>query len=232
MVIKSITIKFGKDERYIERIHEEYGNDVDLKKKISLVGVDAKFKCTFPVYNFGDIKWYINGEKLEEMSTNDTEKFEKIDASTKYLKSEILTVKNITLDDKGKYMCQLMSEENSYPGFWKWNLSTILLVEQGQEAIVLHLDKKVENKRIRLDCRIMGLPQANLTWYKNYVPIDKVHFSTKVLVSNESPIISTSHLLINDLASENLGTYSCEAENILNTDIKSIEIEDDRELKT
>lgn len=222
-VIKPIAVKFGENKRYIKKLHKEIQNDFTKRDEV-LVGDDVKFECSFPIYDAGNITWFINEEELQ---LNLHRNVEKEDSSTTYTNSEMLSIRNVSLDDEGKYKCKLTPSPRPSYGmiFLRRNLSTTLSVVRGQRAKVQNLVKKIERKRMEIECKVLGYPQPNVTWFKDQTPINGDSIMNRVSWSEQKTFLTISYFIILVMTDDDVGNYSCVAVNQLGSDAKSEFIE-------
>ena len=71
-------------------------------------------------------------------------------------------------------------------------------------------------------CQVTGTPITNITWYFNGVPVETAN-TMKYVVSETSfnPTFKESKLSINNVELSEMGVYTCNASNIISSDISS-----------
>ena len=79
-------------------------------------------------------------------------------------------------------------------------------------------DVENEGAIANFDCRATGEPVPAISWYFNDVPVD-VTDTTKYNVV--SPSLGQSTIRINDVQSSDVGTYTCNATNVVSSNTSS-----------
>ena len=71
-------------------------------------------------------------------------------------------------------------------------------------------------------CQVTGAPIPSISWYFNGVPVEKAN-TMKYMISETSlnPIAKRSTLTINNVELSEMGTYTCNATNLISSDISS-----------
>ena len=87
--------------------------------------------------------------------------------------------------------------------------------------IILHLTDLLENEtnNIQFVCQAIGVPVPYIRWYFNGVMVnlsDSSKYNSSSMYLNESIIESILNII--NAESSDVGTYTCEAENIIGTD--------------
>ena len=87
--------------------------------------------------------------------------------------------------------------------------------------IILQLTDLLANEtnKIQFVCQAIGVPLPYITWYFNGVMLNLSEFNSSLLSLNESIIESSLSIL--NIQSSDVGTYTCEAENIIGRDHSS-----------
>ena len=67
-------------------------------------------------------------------------------------------------------------------------------------------------------CQATGEPVPTISWYFNDVPVDVTNTVKYVVVS---PLLSQSTIRINNVQSSDVGTYTCNATNVVSSDTSS-----------
>ena len=67
-------------------------------------------------------------------------------------------------------------------------------------------------------CQVIGEPVPTISWYFNVVPVDVTN-TVKYVVLSTSP--GRSILRINNVQSSDVGTYTCNATNVVSSDTSS-----------
>ena len=71
-------------------------------------------------------------------------------------------------------------------------------------------------------CQVTGEPVPSINWYFNGVPVDEANtmkYKITMMSLNTTTIKNT--LIIMNVESSDVGTYSCNATNVLSTDVRS-----------
>lgn len=222
--LASVPVKFGENKRFVEKLHEEFQNEF-MSRKETILGQTAEFECSFPMYDTGNITWFVGGQILQ------SGKIEKSDSSTEYRNAQILRIKNVTNEDEGKYECKLTPKVKPSYGmiFLKRNLTTTLSVVHGQAAKIQSLVQRRDKIQIEIECKVLGYPQPNLTWFKDQIPLLESRALYRNSWSEQKTYLTISHLKIMFENDEDAGNYSCVAVNMLGSDTKALWIDEDSE---
>ena len=79
-----------------------------------------------------------------------------------------------------------------------------------------------EGDTVSFTCRATGQPVPNITWYYNGAPVDEANtmkYSISMMLLNTATISNT--LIIMSVQSSDVGTYTCNATNVVSTDTSS-----------
>uniref|UniRef100_A0AC35G099 Ig-like domain-containing protein n=1 Tax=Panagrolaimus sp. PS1159 TaxID=55785 RepID=A0AC35G099_9BILA len=164
-------------------------------------------ETSFQPQNFIEVKWIFNGERI-----TDNEKYKtRVKAGNATLK-----INNPTINDSGKYICELKSSKN---GSVKQNIQVEVLKDRSKNAPIF-IDEPSENwiedkngKKLILKFSIQsGTTKAYFSWTKDDEPIKS---SGRVLIrtKEESDGKYTASLEIRDPDSDEIGEYLCTVKN-------------------
>ena len=80
-----------------------------------------------------------------------------------------------------------------------------------------------QSDNIAFKCQAVGEPVPDISWYFNGVMINVLDNSSKYMIMSRSLNITTTEntLTVYNLASPDVGTYSCNSSNIIGTDTSS-----------
>ena len=79
-------------------------------------------------------------------------------------------------------------------------------------------DTENDGGRANFDCQVTGEPIPTVSWYFNDVPVDVTNI-VKYTVTSSAPGQSTFR--INNVQSSDVGTYTCNATNVVSSDTSS-----------
>ena len=79
-----------------------------------------------------------------------------------------------------------------------------------------------EGDIVSFTCQVTGEPVPTITWYFNSAPVDEAN-TMKYIISMESlnPTTISSILTIMNVQSSDVGTYTCNATNVVSSDTSS-----------
>ena len=131
--------------------------------------------------------------------------------------SSALIVKYGQLEDAGEYRCVAMNEGGEAECTGKLIVSPVQMPPLFTEPLKdLQVD---EDQPARLDCRITGKPEPEITWYKddNRIEIDERH---EIRMDFDNLCV----LMISKADLDDEGLYKCEAKNDVGQDTTSAEL--------
>ena len=71
-------------------------------------------------------------------------------------------------------------------------------------------------------CQATGEPVPSINWYFNGVPVDEANtMKYKITMMSLNTTTINNTLIIMNVESSDVGTYSCNATNVLSTDVRS-----------
>ncbi|XP_058133002.1 vascular endothelial growth factor receptor 1 [Dasypus novemcinctus] len=172
-------------------------------EKMPAEGEDLKLSCTVNKFLFRDITWI-----LLQTVNNQTKHYsiskQKMAVTKEYSTTLNLVIKNVSLEDSGTYACRA---RNVYTGKEILQKKEVTIRDQEAPYLLRNLsDQTVAlSNSTTLDCRAKGVPEPQITWFKNNLKIQQ-----------EPGIIlgpGSSTLFIERVTEEDEGVYRCKATN-------------------
>ncbi|XP_017068456.2 LOW QUALITY PROTEIN: platelet-derived growth factor receptor alpha-like [Drosophila eugracilis] len=204
----------GKERRTMTKAHVLLGN---ISENMTIYGFDrdhkiakeddVNFTCEALAYHFdGNLKWFINGEALEESKQVSIET-----SQTDYSYKSTVRITSISDNDRGTYECRAFRNENDSmyssreidlyvhdPLAPQW----VNVNQNGHSKVKRKLSQTLE-----LECASTAVPLATVRWFKD----DKELTESKL----RHIIEKESRLLITHLYPGDEGIYRCVVENRL-----------------
>ncbi|KAK6029446.1 immunoglobulin I-set domain protein [Ostertagia ostertagi] len=123
-----------------------------------------------------------------------------------------LTVRDARVSDVGSYSCKATNEAGEAKTEAKMAVVEDLVLPHFTEGLKpLEVD---EGKPAELTCTVVGKPEPEITWLKNGVPV-QIDGSNVIRKDSEGQ----HTLIIKNLRTEDVGSYSCEAVNKAGKDV-------------
>ena len=91
----------------------------------------------------------------------------------------------------------------------------------GPDIIGLMNQAENEGDTAAFTCQIDGEPLPTISWYFNDAPLDENNTAKYMITERLIPNASIDILNIMDVQSSDVGTYTCNATNIISSDTKS-----------
>jgi len=76
-----------------------------------------------------------------------------------------------------------------------------------------------EDDSVDFTCQATGKPVPSISWYFNDVPVNMSTDKYSITTMSVNVTSNSSRLVVNNVQSSDVGTYTCKATNILSTDI-------------
>ncbi|XP_067124006.1 muscle M-line assembly protein unc-89-like, partial [Centruroides vittatus] len=143
-----------------------------------------------------EVKWYLNDK---EVSSGGRIRIDSVLSDNYYS----LTIKDVTLEDEGNYVCKAVNEKGEA------STSATLTVEEPTEPVIKGMkDLEVSlSSPGKFEVEITGVPAPEVQWLKD----DKsLHESNNIVISGGDDHFS---VIIRSIKEENIGTYKCIASN-------------------
>lgn len=201
-----------------------------------LVGEAISLKCSASIYNFstGTLEWYkdtLSGPKRLETGP----KYKVDVTSTAFSVTKELALLNVTLGDKGRYMCKVRKLEEESPhvnpkanrrsyyneghegreNSLSFNLNVLPLeppvfIETNMVATASKEPLIVERPEdgLELKCRVAGRPWPLITWSLNGAKLYPTVNTTRVQITEDNQVVK-----INYVSKADEGVYECHAQN-------------------
>lgn len=204
-----------------------------------LVGEAIKLKCSASKYNFTseEMDWYkdsLSGLRKLESNNRHT-----IDVrNTDFSFSKELRIHNVSLSDKGRYICRVnkkekpqvsasrrrshynaIEDDNKEELSFKLNvlpleppvfIDTNLLPTYGRSTPAKIVERPEDG--IELFCRVAGRPWPSINWYLNGAKLYPTVNNSRIQILNNNQVVSISYFSPKDE-----GLYECKAQNRVGT---------------
>ncbi|CAM1326542.1 Uncharacterised protein at_DN0009 [Pycnogonum litorale] len=138
------------------------------KEKIATKGTDAELECRLVGYPQPQLTWIFKGQILEE-----SRRITKTTQSDVHFYRHILTIKNVTFEDTGKYEVIATNSE----GYSTVSASLIVkdtekdTKKEGEEPPTFTQTFSditvIEKETIKLTTKVTGNPRPEITWFRN-----------------------------------------------------------------
>lgn len=113
----------------------------------------------------------------------------------KFQKKLLLRFRNVTLNDEGRYICQV-KKKDLQPKIAEFNLTVIIPIEFNNTPSIYTAN---ETSDIKLECAVNGKPKPEVLWYRHDKPI-----------INETGIsYDGNSLVLKNISYRNAGKYIC-----------------------
>ncbi|KAL5264270.1 hypothetical protein ACHWQZ_G005388 [Mnemiopsis leidyi] len=123
------------------------------------------------------------------------------------IKQNMLQVRSLTAADQGTYTCQ--AGENGIT-----NSDTMFLMVRTSPRITMETEVRIgEGQDVRLTCSVTANPAPTITWSRNGQTLNN---NAKYLIDTVTDHVSVL-VVRNVRKTSDVGTYKCEASNLLNT---------------
>ncbi|XP_053161510.1 vascular endothelial growth factor receptor 1 isoform X2 [Hemicordylus capensis] len=194
--------KLGSDERHISYFVTDIPNGfhINLKKR-PVEGGSLVLSCLANKFLYKDITW------LLPRTVNNQTRIRKA-ATKEYSIDLTITIKNVSLDYSGTYICRA---RNIYTGEEVLQKKDVTVRAQEAPYLLRNLTDQVVNTShsVTLECLVHGVPKPQISWFKN-----------KEEIQQESGIIlgpGSKSLLIERAQENDAGRYQCVATNLKGT---------------
>ncbi|XP_048197540.1 vascular endothelial growth factor receptor 1 isoform X2 [Perognathus longimembris pacificus] len=154
----------------VERNISYYVTDVPNGFRVNLVkmpteGEDLKLSCTVNKFLYKDIVWLLL-RTVKNRTMHHSISKQKTAIVSEYSITLNLVLKNVSLDDSGIYACRA---RNVYTGAVVLQKTEVTIRDQEAPRLLGNLsDHTVEiSGSATLDCRASGIPEPQITWFKN-----------------------------------------------------------------
>lgn len=145
-----------------------------------------------------EVTWLLNDK---EISSDSRIRIDSVLSDNYYS----LTIKNVTLEDEGNYVCKAVNEKGEA------STSATLTVEEPTEPTITGM-KNLEvtlSSPGKFEVEITGIPTPEIQWLKDGKPL---HESSNIAISGDDGKGHFS-VIIRNIKEENVGTYKCIASN-------------------
>ncbi|KAL1768643.1 vascular endothelial growth factor receptor 1 isoform X1 [Sigmodon hispidus] len=196
--------KIGTVERNIKFYVTDVPNGFHVSlEKIPAEGEDLKLSCTVNKFLYKDITWILL-RTVNNRTMHHSISKEKMATTQEYSITLNLVIKNVSLEDSGTYACRA---RNIYTGEEILRKTEVLIRDQEAPHLLQNLsDHKVSiSGSTTLDCQASGVPQPQITWFKNN---HKIQQEPGIILGP-----GNSTLFIERATEEDEGVYRCRAAN-------------------
>ncbi|XP_006832106.1 PREDICTED: vascular endothelial growth factor receptor 1 [Chrysochloris asiatica] len=166
-------------------------------------GEDLKLSCTVNKFLYRDITW-IRLRTLNNRTMHHSISKQKMAVVKEYSTTLNVTIKNVSLEDSGTYACR---SRNVFTGEDVLLKIEVTIRDQETPHLLRNLSDQtvtISNSTI-LDCHAKGVPEPQITWFKNN---HKIQQEPGIILGPGS-----STLFIERVTEEDEGVYLCKATN-------------------
>ena len=78
-----------------------------------------------------------------------------------------------------------------------------------------------EGDAVSFTCQANGEPLPTISWYFNSAPLDQINTSKYIFIDRQHEASVMGMLTIRNVQSTDVGTYTCNATNVVSSDISS-----------
>ncbi|XP_037022752.2 vascular endothelial growth factor receptor 1 [Artibeus jamaicensis] len=196
--------KAGTVERNINFYITDVPNGFHVNlEKMPTEGEDLKLSCTVSKFLYRDVTWILL-RTAKNRTTHHGISRQKMSITKEHSVTLHLVIKNASLEDSGTYACRA---RNIYTGEDVLQKKEVIIRDQEAPHLLRNLsDHTVAvSSSTTLDCHANGVPEPEITWFKNNRQIQQ-----------EPGIIlgpGSSTLFIERVTEEDEGFYHCKATN-------------------
>uniref|UniRef100_A0A673SUR8 Fms related tyrosine kinase 1 n=1 Tax=Suricata suricatta TaxID=37032 RepID=A0A673SUR8_SURSU len=158
--------KVGTVERSIKFYITDVPNGFHVNlEKMPTEGEDLKLSCTVNKFLYRDITWILLRTVKNRTIRHSISK-QKMAITKEYSVTLDLTIKNVSMEDSGTYACRA---RNIYTGEEILQKKEVTIRDQEAPHLLRNLsDHTVAlSSSTTLDCRATGVPEPQITWFKN-----------------------------------------------------------------
>ncbi|XP_019521607.1 PREDICTED: vascular endothelial growth factor receptor 1 isoform X2 [Hipposideros armiger] len=172
-------------------------------EKMPTEGEDLKLSCTVNKFLYKDIAWILLRTVNNRTMRHSTRK-QNMAVIKEYSLSLDLVIKNVSLEASGTYACRA---RNIYTGEEILQKKEVIIRDQEAPYLLRNLsDYTVAvSSSTTLDCQASGVPEPQITWFKNN---HKIQQEPGIILGPGS-----STLFIERVTEEDEGVYHCRATN-------------------
>ncbi|XP_036107680.1 vascular endothelial growth factor receptor 1 [Molossus molossus] len=196
--------KVGTVERNINFYITDVPNGFHVNlEKMPTEGEDLKLSCTVNKFLYRDITWILL-RTANNRTVHHSLSRQKMTVTKEHSVTLHLVIKNVSLEDSGTYVCRA---RNIYTGEDIVQKKEVTIRDQEAPYLLRNLsDHTVPvSSSTTLDCRAGGIPEPQITWFKNS---RKIQQRPGIILGPGS-----STLFIERVTEEDEGVYHCEATN-------------------
>ncbi|KAM7237937.1 hypothetical protein CapIbe_010895 [Capra ibex] len=199
------TNKVGTVERNVNFYITDvpHGFQVSLDK-MPAEGEDLKLSCTVNKFLYKDITWILL-RTVNNQTTQQSISKQKTPVMKEHSMTFNLVIKNASLEDSGTYACRA---RNIYTGEEILQKKEVIIRDQEAPYLLRNLsDRTVAiSSSTTLDCHANGVPEPQITWFKNN---HKIQQEPGIILGPGS-----STLFIERVTEKDEGVYHCKASNL------------------
>ncbi|XP_057389214.1 vascular endothelial growth factor receptor 1 isoform X1 [Balaenoptera acutorostrata] len=196
--------KVGTVERNINFYITDVPNGFHVNlEKMPTEGEDLKLSCTVNKFLYRDITWILL-RAVNNRTMQHSIRKQKMAITKEHSVTLNLVIKNVSLEDSGTYACRA---RNMYTGEETLQKKEVTIRDQEAPYLLRNLsDHTVAiSSSTTLDCRANGVPEPQITWFKNN---HKIQQEPGIILGPGS-----STLFIERVTEEDEGVYHCKATN-------------------
>ncbi|KAM9604611.1 vascular endothelial growth factor receptor 1 [Trichechus inunguis] len=196
--------KVGTAERNISFYITDVPNGFHVRlEKMPTEGEDLKLSCTVNKFLYRNITWILL-RTVNNRTMHHSISKQKMAVAKEYSVTLNLVIKNVSLEDSGVYACRA---RNIYTGEEILQKKEVTIRDQEAPYLLRNLSDQtvaISNSTI-LDCHAKGVPEPQITWFKNN---HKIQQEPGIILGPGS-----STLFIERVTEKDEGVYHCRATN-------------------
>ncbi|XP_006894149.1 PREDICTED: vascular endothelial growth factor receptor 1 [Elephantulus edwardii] len=179
-----------------------HGFHVHLEK-MPTEGEDLKLSCTVNKFLYKDVTWILL-RTVNNKTTQHNLNQQSVASIQEYSLTVPLVIRNVSLEDSGTYACKA---RNKFTGEERLHKKEVTIRDQEAPYLLRNLsDQTVAiSNSTTLDCPAKGVPEPQITWFKNN---HKIQQEPGIILGPGS-----STLFIERVTEEDEGIYRCKASN-------------------